>query len=708
MLALATAFVWQAAPAHAQDQQAADPLMFVDDAATSPAPAPPQAERPAAREVYLPEDFARYAPRNALDMIEEIPGFSVNDDRGGGGGGGNAGRGFGQASENLLINGERVSSKSTSTADQLSRIPAANVIRIEVVDGATLDIPGLAGRVANIIVRQGGPSGQFEWRPQFSTGPAGPGWFEGEVSLTGTMGSVDYTVSLENGAFIRGSEGPAIFTDALGVIDARNNYSSAEFNRPRINGSFGFDVAPGVAANLNVTAGIANFRSRERERRIAGNPFPSFLEQFRSTNDEWYYEIGGDISFPLAGGQLKLIALESFEDGDFSTRSLLDVGDLARTGSRFDRDSQSGERIGRAEYRWGMIGADWQLSGEAAFNRLDQVGRLFGYDAGQQAYVEIPFPAGAGGVREERYEALLSVGFAITENLSVQFVGGGEYSEISQTGANALSRSFQRPKGTFNLVWAPNEGLDINLEIARRVGQLDFGDFLASVNLSEDQANAGNSNLRPQQSWETRLEVAKSLGRWGSATLTLFDERIEDLVLIVPVASGGEARGNLDSARRYGLEFFGTFELEPLGWTGAQLDVRVEWEDSELLDPVTAIARRFDRNDPFQIRLDLRHDIPETDLAWGIEFRDTERAPSYRVEEVIIDHSPSTFGAVFIEHKDVLGATARIRVGNVFDANTTLLRTVYDGSRDTAPILFTEERRRKIGQVINLSISGNF
>lgn len=652
-------------------------------------------------EIYTAEDFARFAPRNALDLIERIPGFTVADD-------GGSSRGFGQAGENLLINGARISSKSTSTADQLSRIPIANVVRIEVVDGATLGIPGLSGRVANIIVIQGGASGQFEWRPQFSTGVATPGWFEGEVSLTGSTAGVNYTLSLENGAFIRGSAGPAIFTDAAGVVDARRNFSTGEFNRPRINGNFAFDPAPDVTANLNMTAGLEFFSSQERERRVAGNPLPPLLERFRSDSDEWYYEIGGDITFPLAGGQMKLIVLESFEDGDSNSTSLLETEDQSASGFRFNRSSQEGERIGRGEFSWGMWGADWQVSGEAAFNRLDQVGRLFSYDPLVTDYVEVDFPAGVGGVREDRYEGLLSVGFPLADNLTLQLIGGAEYSQIAQTGSNALSRTFERPKGSLNLAWAPVAGLDFNLEIARRIGQLDFEDFLASVSLSEDQADAGNNNLRPQQNWDITVEVAKNFGRWGSATLSLFDERIEDLVLIVPVAGGGEARGNIASARRTGMGLTGTLQMEPLGLRGGRLDVQLAWEDSQLVDPVTAIERRFDGNDPFQIALDFRHDVPQTDYAWGLSLRDTERAPLYRVREVFFDHSPSTFAAVFFEHKDVLGATARIRVGNLFNANTTLLRTVYDGPRDSGAVLFTEDRRREIGQVINLTISGSF
>nr|WP_237392366.1 TonB-dependent receptor [Aurantiacibacter rhizosphaerae] len=697
-MALVAALLSSAAPAFAQDLDPAD--AGPPDAVEVPS-AEQSASSAAAREIYVPEDFERFAPRNAADLIAEIPGFEIDDDGGGS-------RGFGQAQENLLINGSRISSKSTSTAEQLARIPVENVIRIEVVDGATLDIPGLSGRVANIIAKQGGLAGQFEYKPEFYSGIAKPNLFEGEVSLSGSAGPVNFTLALENGAFARGSQGPAIFTDAFGVVDARDNFSRADFNRPTLSGQFQVDLGPETVANLNVSGGLQYFRSEEEERRIASNLLPPFFEEFAASNDEWFYEIGADIQFPLGPGRLKLIALEAFEHGDFTTQSLLNLGDLPASGSQFARLSDEGERIARAEYGWGMWGADWQLSGEAAFNRLDQVGRLFDYDPLADQYVEIPFPAGAGGVREDRYEALLSVGFPLTDNLSLQLVGGGEYSQIAQTGANALSRSFQRPKGTVSLAWAPAPGLDINLELARRVGQLNFSDFLASVNLTDDQASAGNNNLRPQQNWDAKLEIAKNFGPWGSATLTLFDERIEDLVLIVPVAGGGEARGNIESARRYGAVLNGRLEMEPLGIRGAQLDVRMEIENSNLADPVTAIDRRFDGNNPFQIELDFRHDIPETDYAWGLNFRDTERAPFYRVAEVIFDHAPSTFGAVFVEHKDVFGTTVTARVGNVFGANTTLLRTVYDGPRDVSPVLFSEERRRPIGQTFRISVAGSF
>lgn len=691
----------QEVPANPGDLLAGDAGTVADGAAEFPLSSAPR--------VYLPADFERFAPRNALDMVQRIPGFSVNTGGGGGGGGpgGNA-RGFGEASGNLLINGDRISSKSNSVEDELARIPASNVLRIEIVDGATLQIPGLSGQVANVIAETSTMAGQFTWRPQMSTGPAPVGWTEGDISLRGSAGGVDYSIGLDSDGFIRGSEGPAIFTLADGTVDERFNTQSAHFRTPSLSGRFTFEPAPEVTVNLNLTGTLVVFRSREAENRITGNPLPDFLERFRSWNNERRYELGGDIEFPVGPGDLKLIALESFRRGNFRTQSLLDIENLETTGSRFERRSNTGERIGRAEYAWPMLGGDWQVSAEAAFNRLDNIARLFAYDPADATFFELPFPAGVGGVREERYESIISYGTQLATGLSLQVTAGAERSTISQTGINALSRSFRRPKGSLSLAWAAADGLDISLEVARRVGQLNFGDFLASVNLSDENQNSGNNQLRPEQSWETELEITRNFGAWGSATLALFDHRVEDFVTIVPTQGGLESRGNIDSARRYGLRFNGTLELEAAGWRGAQLDVRIEAEDSTLIDPVTGIKRRYDRNSPFEIRLDFRHDVPDTDWAWGLEFRDTQQALGYRVSEVAFDYNVPTFGAVWLENKDVFGLTVRGRIGNVFSGRSVLQRTIYAGPRNVAPVLFSEDRRLAIGQVFNLTVSGSF
>lgn len=46
---------------------------------------------------YTPADFERFAPRTALDMLQQLPSFSIREV--------SEVRGLGQASENVLING---------------------------------------------------------------------------------------------------------------------------------------------------------------------------------------------------------------------------------------------------------------------------------------------------------------------------------------------------------------------------------------------------------------------------------------------------------------------------------------------------------------------------------------------------------------------------------------------------------------------------
>jgi outer membrane receptor for ferrienterochelin and colicins len=137
--ALAIAAFLSVAPAAAQE-------VTGDAAATVPTPVN-GAQR------YTPSDFERFAPRTALDMVEKIPGFLIVTGTNGGD------RGLGQATENVLIGGERIANKSTDARTALSRITAAEVAYIDIVDGAGLNVPGLTGQVANVVLIAGAGSG---------------------------------------------------------------------------------------------------------------------------------------------------------------------------------------------------------------------------------------------------------------------------------------------------------------------------------------------------------------------------------------------------------------------------------------------------------------------------------------------------------------------------------------------------------------------
>ncbi|TMM49086.1 hypothetical protein FEV51_04645 [Qipengyuania marisflavi] len=674
---------------------------FAQDAADEPASETAVSAAPANGQSYEPAYFEQFAPRNARDMVARIPGFSISD-----GGGGQ--RGLGQATGNVLINGKRFSGKSESLRDQLSRIPAADVVRIDIVEGATLDIPGLTGQVANVIVNNTGASGQFRWNTGFRAHNTEAQLYGGEVSLTGKSGALDFTVALSNRNDRFGADGPNILTDGTGaLIETQDTKFSGKFDNPKLATNFTYDFGGDVLAHFNASYGEDFFSRNEPE---TGFPVsgPVRTRDLRTYEDGPEYELSADLAFPLGPGALKLIALERFERDNFSTQLMDSFDDGSDPeGFRFTQIGEAGERIGRFEYGWNMWSSDWQISGEAAFNRLNRVSGLFEL-APDGTFTQLAFPEGTGGVRESRYDGSLSFGTQLTPKLSLQAIAGAEYSQIEQTGVAANARTFLRPKGSLALAWNPADDFDLSLELRRQVGQLSFGDFLASVALDDGNENAGNNELVPDQSWKLDFEMNKRLGAWGSAKLTIGHAWFEDFIDFFPVGATGEARGNIGNAQRTSVGLSGTIKLDPLGINGAQIEANGVRRWMRVTDPFVGVTRPFSRDTVAFLDLDFRHDIPGSDIAYGASLFTEENAPYSRRFEIGRDFEGPSFVSLFVEHKDVMGLTVNASVGNVAGARQKNFRTVFADPRPGGDVLFNEQSDRRIGPMFRFSVSGNF
>ena len=69
--------------------------------------------------IFTPDFFADARPNTALDMVNRVPGFSVND--------GDGARGFEGAVGNVLINGSRPASKNDTGSNVLGRTVASRL-----------------------------------------------------------------------------------------------------------------------------------------------------------------------------------------------------------------------------------------------------------------------------------------------------------------------------------------------------------------------------------------------------------------------------------------------------------------------------------------------------------------------------------------------------------------------------------------------------
>lgn len=648
--------------------------------------------------VYAPAEFARFAPRTALDMVRQIPGFAVEGE--------NRARGLGQASGNVLINGQRISGKSNDAVTALGRIPAAGVVRIEIVDGATLNVAGLSGQVANVIARSTGLSGQFQWRGEARLRNTEPLLTNGSASISGSYGRLDYTVGVRNDSFRRGNAGPGqIFSEDGELIDLRQERALFSGERPRISGNFKYASPGGNVGNLNLSYERFWFDQSERSAR-EGVGLPDRVRTLETDQNRSSYEISGDYEFSVGPGRLKLIGLHNIEHNPSDTLLVTAFADgTAATGNRFLRVGDEAETVGRAEYRWRGGANDWQLSAEGAFNSLDNASNLFVL-LPDSTFAEIPLVGGTGGVTENRYEAAITWGRSLSPQLALQASLGGEYSQLSQTGPFGQTRTFVRPKGFLAAAWKASPRLDINVRLERRVGQLNFGDFLASTNLGRESADAANPDLVPPQSWDGEIEATRNLGGWGTASARIYRRFISDIIDQIPIGLTEESAGNIDRALVYGIEWNSTVQLARLGWPGAKVDARFQLQNSRLSDPLTGEPRRIS-NDPVRsLEINLRHDVPRSNWAWGGQLNQSRRAPSVRLGEISVSYEESPFDtSLFVEHKNIGGFTVRGSVRNLLGANDFLDRTVFVGRRGSA-ISFIEVRDRSVGPTFLLTVSG--
>ena len=653
----------------------------------------------------MPEDFARFTPRTALDMVTQIPGFQIE-------GQDNSQRGFGQATGNVLINGQRLSGKSNDAVEFLGRIPTASVIRIEVQDGAQLDIPGLSGQVVSVVTDQtsGGLSGAWTAQATFRDN-LDPSFLNGTLSVSGKYKALDWTVSLENENPRRGNAGiENVFDVANNLIEVRDEETRFANEEPRGQLALTWRPESGVIANFNLSYEQGNFEGREIGfRSPVGLPEEDTLRLFNFGNDSRQGEISGDYEFDLGPGRLKLIGLYNISTSSRSNEVITTLlADNRFDGSLFTQDSDEQEAIGRLEYAFSpRQGRDWQFSVEGAFNSLDNIANLFDIDPAL-GLLATDTQDDETNVEELRAESNLTYSRQITQKLNAQASFGIEFSELSQSGPTGLTRQFVRPKGFASVAWTPTSSTTISSRIEREVGQLDFFDFVSTVNLNLENEQAGNPDLVPQQAWLGEIELEQRLGALGAFTIRTFGELIDDIVDQIPISETAEARGNLDRATRYGITFNTTLRLDQFGLTGVQFEFEGEARNSSLDDPLFGTRRRINRDLVNRLFTEIRWDVPSTPYAFGINYNRDRRALDFRLDQATFRNTERGNLGLFAEHKDIFGLTARVVARNLLNEVDVEARSVFVDRRNNSPLDFFETRNRTFEPILRFELSGSF
>jgi outer membrane receptor for ferrienterochelin and colicins len=295
----------------------------------------------------------------------------------------------------------------------------------------------------------------------------------------------------------------------------------------------------------------------------------------------------------------------------------------------------------------------------------------------------------------------------LTKYVTMQLSLGAEYSQLRQIGANGLTRSFLRPKGSASFSWKASSKLDASLKIQRKIGQLNFGDFLSSVDLQNSNGNAGNPELVPPQTWVGELELNRSLGKAGSVKAKFTHELISDLVDQVPITATTEAPGNIPSARLSAAELNASILLDQFGLKGAKIDIGGFLSRSNVIDLITRTGRPISEKGNYGYSIEFRHDIPRSNWAYGAELEVDRSNPFYRLNYTADEYQTRPNMGIFIENKDIFGLKMQARMNNVLSSTEQTNETFYVARRD-GPVSRFAKTNTRYGFIYRFQVSGTF
>jgi hypothetical protein len=642
------------------------------------APAPP----PAAASVipYPTSFFAAMRPDTAYDMVLRLPGFTFDD--------GSAVRGLAGAAGNVLIDGQRPSSKTDDLVAILRRIPAAQVARIDLIRGGQtgIDMQGKAV-VANVIRKSDrGLSGAASIG-QFTTGD---GYTDPQARVEGTWrgdgqrldGSLSATKGHDgsngNGQRrILGPDGQTLDTSVSRNAAPNWQYlATSAYERPWLGGRI----------RLNLTLEDQPYQLDASDNfRLAGP------QRERMRQDLKDAEFGLHFNRDLAAG----LSLEAFGLQHLNRTSVDSVFVTPTEDQNFRLATTGGESVGRGVLHWRPSSAlTIDGGGEYAFNWVRT--RTSFSDNG----VAIAIPAANVRVREGRAEGFTTATWRALASLTVEAGVRVETSTISSSGDVVLAKTLTFPKPRLLVTWSPTANDQVRLRVEREVGQLDFTSFAASATLNGSGVVAGNPDLAPQQDWAFEATYERRFWKDGVVALTARRLELTDVIDRAPVFSASgvfDTPANIGDGWENDLVASFSLPLQRFGVTGGTLRGQATWRDSSVKDPTTGVERRISGQHGVDATLHFTQDLPRRNLTWGVDYSPPYLERFFRFDEIDTNHQNTSWD-VFADYKFRPDLTLRVQVFN--KSHYDVGRDVFGGVRGRDPLRFRDLQRRDFGPVL--------
>ncbi|MDH7944800.1 hypothetical protein QGM61_13300 [Pseudohongiella sp. SYSU M77423] len=672
--------------------------------------------------IYPASFFQPYNPVSVNDMIDRIPGVSISGNSGG--------RGLGSGGD-LLINGQRLAGKDNSPRDQLSRIAAREVERIEIIRGTSgeLAVRG-SGQVVNVVLQDSGARASTS--VELSTDRQIDGSLQPGGSISHSRQSGGLSVMLSAAADpqywheerLERSFAPDLTPTQLMEEDKvrdRMRYQTSAImgyqmnqHRMQLNALYATADHP-VDVDRSYFAPGTNNQLTRLER-----------EQFDNVNNNW--EVGGDYEYTFDDGSRALLLFIVNSDTNDYTRNRFDndapgqIDGEERKTLFIDSDRQTQERIVQTTYNWGLTDTqDMQVGVERAQTILDSA-LLIGRDSGSTA----PSPEFGGlrpalgvsnlgsTVEEMRYEGFAVHNWTLNDRMTLESSVEYETSEISLSGSASNSREFSFIKPSVDYRFNITEALQLRATVGKEVQQLSFENFSATANTSDNEqdANAGNPDLVPTQEVRYELTLEYRLpNETGVVSSRFFLRDLEDQIgrvdATVNPSSPISAAGNIGDAKRWGVYLDGSTRLNMLGLPDALISTSLYLFDSEVTDALLGTTERINGRGRFQ--LGFQHDVTRWNFNYGFNYGMPLNGGNRNVDISSIDwsHDPTSL-TMFVSTVMFDDVTFRLESNNTLGDEWCRNRVRYDGTTASGQIRELEDACWSAGQKLALKVRTTF
>ena len=674
--------------------------------------------------IYTADSFSQYNPITASDMLDRIPGVSL---RGGGPGSGRGDRGLGTGG-NLLINGQRIAGKGNSARDQLDRITAAEVERIEIIrdTSGALNVRG-ASEVINVIL--------LASQSRSST----------TVELVNRL---NHDNTLETGGSVAWSKQVGNF-QALVNLEARPNYENRDNREVRLgpdNGVVGTLFETNIrdqqentlSSNMSYSLGDhrmqLNALIREGDHpRPVRRDFVDFtdaglvnrIEEEDVNKEESNWEVGGDYEYSFDDGSRLSVLFVANNEIRNNVRERYSANPAEEGLSKnlfIDSRQERQEFIIQGNYNFSITETQSLRVGiESADTQLDS-SLLIGSSSGTE-----PASASVGGlspllsvsnpgtkVQEIRYEGFAFHNWTLSDRSSLESSLVYETSEISQIGAVNKTRDFQFWRPSFDYRFNITENFRFRGTVKRSVSQLSFSSFAATTNEEDRDLNAlaGNPELEPQTSWDYEGQLEYRLPNDGGVissniSYSDIDNYIGRINATTDPNEPLSATGNVAPAKRWAMFNRASIRLNSLSLPNAILGVTLGLFDSEIIDPFLKTKQRIGGRGFAGIN--FRHDITSLGLSYGIDYSHSIWGGNYDIDiKTITRNDRERSLDLFVSKVWFEDWTFRLESDNTLGASRCRYRQRFDGTTINGAISLIQDSCSSRYRRLNLSIQTTF